>query len=43
MKGTHFMKKILALFLAAMMALGFAACNKPADDNNGGSLRRRRL
>lgn len=37
MKGTHFMKKILALFLAAMMALGFAACNKPADDNNGGS------
>ena len=37
MKGTHFMKKILALFLAAMMAFGFAACNKPADDNNGGS------
>ena len=31
------MKKILALFLAAMMAFGFAACNKPADDNNGGS------
>lgn len=31
------MKKILALFLAAMMTLGFAACNKPADDNNGGS------
>lgn len=37
MKGTHFMKKILALFLAAMMAFGFAACNKPADDNNGDS------
>lgn len=37
MKGTHFMKKILALFLAAMMAFGFAACNKPADDDNGGS------
>lgn len=31
------MKKIFALFLAAMMAFGFAACNKPADDNNGGS------
>ena len=31
------MKKILALFLAAMMAFGFAACNKPADDNNGDS------
>lgn len=31
------MKKILALFLAAMMAFGFAACNKPADDDNGGS------
>ena len=31
------MKKILALFLAAMMALGFAAFNKPADDNNDGS------
>ena len=31
------MKKILALFLAAMMALCFAACNKPADDNTDGS------
>ena len=30
------MKKVLAIFLAAMMALGFAACSK-ADDNSSSS------
>lgn len=30
------MKKILALFLAAFMAIGFAACNKAEDDNSEG-------
>lgn len=30
------MKKILAIFLAALMALSFAACNS-SDDNNGDS------
>ena len=30
------MKKILALFLAAFMAIGFAACNKAEDNNSKG-------
>lgn len=36
MKGNLFMKKVLAIFLAALMAISFAACNK-ADDNNSSS------